>query len=384
MVDYGVVILSLSFIYIDYSLLFLGFSAGDTIGPGQSPAAHSDAENDPVGIPYEAPATESEGLMGAGTRERILSLDRAGFIRYFQTNLHGQEIADVLLSSRRNSTRNQQEVAWRAFQSWLREDDARGLTKTDLLKFCLFLRNVKKLSPRTISNYRASLSQPLRFVCNLNFDDSEFKELDKAFQLSKPPPLKRIPQWNITKVLNLLKTDKFDVSSCDLLCLLKKTLFLVALSSGNRVSELSAIYISASRSSVDGSLCLPVDGSFRFKNQRADRAPPDIEIKRLDEDPALCQVCSVLAFKERLDLSVGRLFVNSKTKRPLNASSLAYLICQLIEEADPGNFPRAHDVRKAAASLAWVRGVPMDEIVRKCFWKGNSVFINTYLYQVTT
>ena len=90
MVDYGVVILSLSFIYIDYSCLFLVLSAGDAIGPSQSPAAHADAESDPVGIPYEAPATESEGLMGAGARERILSLDRAGFIRYFQTNHHGQ------------------------------------------------------------------------------------------------------------------------------------------------------------------------------------------------------------------------------------------------------------------------------------------------------
>ena len=88
---------------------------------------------------------------------------------------------------------------------------------------------------------------------------------------------------------------------------------------------------------------LPVDGSFRFKNQRADRAPPDIEIKNLDEDPALYLVCSVLAFKERLDLSVSRLFVNSMTKRHVNSSSLSDLICQLIGKADPGNLPRAHE-----------------------------------------
>ena len=365
------------------SLLSLFYhSTGDSLGAGESPPATSDAEGESTRLPDETRSPEGSEHVEVGSRQLILSMDRTSFIKFFQAKSHGEELAEVLTSSRRKSTLSQQEVAWRAFQSWLREDDKRALSKTDLLKFCLFLRKTKRLSPRTILNYRASLSQPLRFVSRVNFDDVEFKDLDRAFHLASPQSVKRIPQWNLSKVLDLLRSEKFCTSTCDLLCLLKKSLFLVALSSGNRVSELSAIDISASRSGANGSLCLPVDGSFRFKNQRPGRTPPDIEIKRLDEDPELCPVRSVLALKERLGLSSGRLFVNTKTKRALNSSSLSYLICQLIEEADPGNLPRAHDVRKAAASLAWVRGVPMDEIVRQCFWSGNSVFIRTYLYQV--
>ena len=84
--------------------------------------------------------------MEAGSRELVLSLYRASFIKFFQAKSHGEELAEVLTSSRRKSTLIQQEVAWRAFQSWLREDDNRALSKTDLLKSCLFLRKTKCLN----------------------------------------------------------------------------------------------------------------------------------------------------------------------------------------------------------------------------------------------
>ena len=36
-------------------------SVGDTAGPGQSPAAYSDAESEALGIPHEATATQARG-----------------------------------------------------------------------------------------------------------------------------------------------------------------------------------------------------------------------------------------------------------------------------------------------------------------------------------
>ena len=103
---------------------------------------------------------------------------------------------------------------------------------------------------------------------------------------------------------------------------------------------------------------LPVQAGFRYKNQRFGRCPPDISIKSLVRGSnQICPVKTLIAYKRRTNIKEGKLLVNSRSTRPLHPSSIPHFICHLINEADPGKFPRAHDVRKTPASLAWLRGL---------------------------
>ena len=69
-----------------------------------------------------------------------------------------------------------------------------------------------------------------------------------------------------------------------------------------------------------------------------------------------------------------RVFINSETGLQLNAASLQSC-CRFSSSA----VPRAHDLRKYSYSLAWARGIPMAETIRKGFWSFSNVFINKHL-----
>jgi hypothetical protein len=132
---------------------------------------------------------------------------------------------------------------------------------------------------------------------------------------------------------------------------LKKCLFLVALASGNRVSDLAAVERSGILfESNKRRVTLPVKPGFLFKNQRLGRAPPNISFPSLESDPALCPVQSLSKYIRDTETPSGQLFLNSKTARPLHPSTLSRILAELIEEADPGHLPRGHDVRILASS----------------------------------
>ena len=61
----------------------------------------------------------------------------------------GANVADSLVHAFRKSSINQAETAWRAFKTWLPEH-VTVLRKRHVLEFLVFLRDNKKLLPRTI------------------------------------------------------------------------------------------------------------------------------------------------------------------------------------------------------------------------------------------
>ena len=121
-------------------------------------------------------------------------MDRASFLRNLLIDKYDEEIAGPLAGSRRTSTLRQQQVAWKALQKWLEEDDSRIISKTGLLKFILHLKRSRNLSARTIINYRAYLSQPISLASGIDLGDWEFKDLDKYFFLSGPTKRKHVPK----------------------------------------------------------------------------------------------------------------------------------------------------------------------------------------------
>ena len=129
------------------------------------------------------------------------------------------------------------------------------------------------------------------------------------------------------------------------------------------------------RPAVPLELCVLL--GFVFKNQRLNRTPPNIEFAPLLKE--LYTICPARNVKCYLNLAApqrGTLFLSSKTGVKLHPSSISKLLCEIIEEVDPGSFPQAHDVRRASTSIACTRGLDPAYIAKRVFWRSSNIFID--------
>ena len=341
------------------STIFQG--SDDSCPKGSPPPDSSFSPSRPQEVlPSFVPSSaEGQGCLERGWQSLVLSLDSVSFLRTHLAVSHKPEVVERLLKGKRASTLYQNNVSWRAFQDFVKVSNPVKPDSSLLLEFCIWLRDSRNLATNTIMNYKAAVGQVLEKVFNINCNSWEFSALKSALFLEKPPNPPRIPSWDINKVLILLQSQKYNQFPPDKFCSLKKTLFLVAMATGNRVSELAHIYRTGlDNIQRDSPVRLCVAPGFLYKNQRLNRTPPDIQVIPLLEGPdSICPVNNLVSYLELSSPpSRGPLFLNSKTGRPLHAGSVSKLICELIEEADPGCFPQAHDVRRSITSIAWARG----------------------------
>ena len=89
-------------------------------------------------------------------------------------------------------------------------------------------------------SYRASLTLPLKVGFNIDVNSQEFSRLAKAQFIARQPAPKVVPEWSLTTALRSLASSQFS-EQLDITHQIFKTLFLVALAAGNRVSELAAL-----------------------------------------------------------------------------------------------------------------------------------------------
>ena len=116
--------------------------------------------------------------------------------------------------------------------------------------------------------YRNALHLPLLHGFNINTKDQEFSLLSRAQFINNPPQQRLVPTWDPTTVLSMLDLLQFHNSSASPADLFAKTLFSVALATGNRVSELAALSRCAVSFTQDLSkVVIPVKLGFLFKNQ---------------------------------------------------------------------------------------------------------------------
>lgn len=130
-----------------------------------------------------------------------------------------------------------------------------------LLKF--LISEEMSLAPSTILAYRNSLTLTLGIAFNIDYKDKAFSLLARA-QFIKNPPSRNIgPQWSLDEAFSAL-TPRIPSLSKEEVFL--ATLFLVALGSGNRSSELAALDRNSVRFEKD-SVILQSTPRFLFKNQ---------------------------------------------------------------------------------------------------------------------
>ena len=66
---------------------------------------------------------------------------------------------------------------------------------------------------------------------------------------------------------------------------------------------------------------------------------------------SICPVQNLIEYLKISSPTRGKLFFNSKKDNHLHSTSVARILCEVINEADPGSFPQAHDIRRVVTLL---------------------------------
>ena len=107
--------------------------------------------------------------------------------------------------------------------------------------FLLHLFQDKKLQPGTIDGYRSAIADKLgNSTINVSKDENLTRLLD-SFHRDRPRGRRGIPSWNLSLVLHQLTKAPFEpLKEASLKHITFKTVFLLALGSGKRRSEIHA------------------------------------------------------------------------------------------------------------------------------------------------
>ena len=123
--------------------------------------------------------------------------------------------------------------------------------------FLLHLFQDKKLQPGTIDGYRSAIADKLgNSTINVSKDENLTHLLD-SFHRDRPKGRRGVPSWNLSLVLHQLTKAPFEpLKEASLKHLTFKTVFLLALGSGKRRSEIHAWLHKNIRTSQTGLRCL--------------------------------------------------------------------------------------------------------------------------------
>ena len=213
---------------------------------------------------------------------------------------------------------------------------------------------------------------------------------------------REIPSWNLSLVLHQLTKAPFEpLKDVSMKRLTFKTVFLLALGSGKRRSEIHAWQQKNIRHQSDWSkVSLYPSPSFLSKNQLAKEGPDSVAPvvipalaptldKSLKSDRSFCQVRALRYYLDRTsDLRQNKevVFVSFKKgfDKDISPATISSWIKQTVilcyELSD--HQAHTHDVRAFAASKAFQSGVSLEQILSACHWKSHNTFTQFYLKDV--
>ena len=161
--------------------------------------------------------------------------------------------------------------------------------------------------------YRSMLSAVFRSVLPEISTSAVLHDLLRSFRVEAPIRSVTPPPWNLLTVLEFLKSPVFEpLHQASLRDLTRKTLFLIALASAKRVSELQALSRTVSFSSSAAAVSYVPE--FIAKTESVLRAlPRSFDIQSLSDFAAglpgemlLCPVCSLSEYVARTSRFVDR------------------------------------------------------------------------------
>ena len=368
-------------------------------GPISSDSLQSTSDRGPVDSTLQRAATqEPQESQSPCLAPRSSAIRKYGF---------SEEVATRIEAPQRGSTRAVYKSKWAIFIKWCESDkvDFRSPSVNQIAEFLLYLFKERNLKPSTIDGYRTAIADMIgNDTLNISSDENLTRLLD-SFHRDKPKGRRGVPSWNLSLVLHQLTKAPFEpLRKASLKHLTFKTVFLLALGSGKRRSEIHAWLFRNIRHQENWSqVSLYPSVSFLAKNQLARDGPaavapvvipalaPTLD-KSLSEDRSLCPVRALRYYLDKTkDLRQGKDLVLVSFKKgfqkdivPATISSWikqTVLLCYQLSDhkAQDLHQVRAHDVRAFAASQAFQGGVSLDQILSACHWKAHNTFTQFYL-----
>ena len=318
-------------------------------------------------------------------------------------------VAARIEASQRSSTRSVYEAKWTIFTKWCitNQVDFRSPPVKSVADFLLHLFEDKRLQPSTIDGYRSAIADKLgNTTVNISKDDNLTRLLE-SFHRDRPKGRRGIPSWNLSLVLHQLTKAPFELlREASLKHLTFKTVFLLALGSGKRRSEIHAWQHRNIRHQSDWSkVSLFPSPSFLSKNQLAKEGPESVAPvvipalastldRSLKSDRSRCPVRALRYYLDRTsDLRQHKelVFVSFKKgfDKDISPATISSWIKQTVilcyelsdHQAHALHQVKAH-VRAFAASKAFQSGVSLEQILSACHWKSHNTFTQFYLKDV--
>ena len=321
-----------------------------------------------------------------------------------------EAVAARIEAPQRRSTRSVYEAKWTIFTKWCdtNQVDFRSPPVKSVADFLMHLFEDKKLQPSTIDGYRSAIADKLgSTTINISKEDNLTRLLE-SFHRDRPKGRRGIPSWNLSLVLHQLTKAPFEpLREASLKHLTFKTVFLLALGSGKRRSEIHAWQHKNIRHQSDWSrVSLFPSPSFLSKNQLAKEGPESVAPvvipalaptldRFLKSDRSLCPVRALRYYLDRTsDIRQHKklVFVSFKKgfDKDISSATISSWIKQTVilcyecsdHQAHTLHQIKAHDVRAFAASKAFQSGVSLEQILSACHWRSHNTFTQFYLKDV--
>ena len=360
-----------------------GNSSGPELAQCQVVPSTVRTSTGPASPSASLPVSDSggQGLLG------LLLLDpppsRMVFLKEALGGSLSLENIDLLLSDKRSSTTHQYQCVWKKWTAYVAQCKPASIS----VDFCLsFFRHLFEggTKPSTLASYKSALRDPLWWAFKVDLNDDYFARMLKGCVRLRPVSPPKPISWSLHKVLTHLAS--IDIETTTPKLRLAKTLFLLALASGSRLSELVAL--SRDEGQVlfyDSRLVkLSPDPTFLAKNELPSSRKKPLRIPALGEEyKSLCPVaCLKVYIHSTSNVGSGSLFRTHSGGGPLTPAGMRRELVGIIKASNPGSFPRTHDIRKVASSLAFFEDMSFSDLAEYTGWSSPKVFYRHYLKRI--
>ena len=174
-----------------------------------------------------------------------------------------------------------------------------------VLRFASWLFHVRGLTSDTVNTHVCALKLPLRVGLNIVVDQDMLDLMKRGFFRVRPRVRRSIPSWPLKEVLVWLEDPKFVEEEYRIF---EKAVFLLALASGLRVSQLAALTRHQSLTSFeagDAAVSLAPSPTFLGKNERVGHRLGPVRVPAWLVEGVHHALCPVAALRRYLALFPG-------------------------------------------------------------------------------
>ena len=325
--------------------------------------------------------------------------------QHYQASGFSEKSANLVARGRRKSTLRVYSSRLRPYFDWCneRQIDPYHASIADIADF-LETRHAMGLLATTVKGYKSAILAIHRGLPSgmrlRNDPDRSLYFLIEGMNNVRPPQRKIMPEWDLSTVLKSLNQCPYEpLQSASAKDLTVKTVFLIAIASGKRCSELHALATGNHIVFGNQGATLHFRPDFLAKNERSDFSMAPLFIPYLDQSGKdtrkkrlSCPVRALRWYLTRTETArklskSSQLFITSqKPFKPAAKSTIAGWMVTAIVKADAvkkgDNIPTAHSTRAISSSWAYNHGLSVNEIRNTVSWRTETTFVSRYLRDV--